>query len=312
MIRKSVLKLLAIIFGIIIVSALVLGAYSSIISRPLFDEAIAPNAADNINIADAKEALTFARYRENGSLKILLVKSYQEGAVEGVNLNDYFQTDRNDPIGLFNTHGYSEILNAAASASHLTTVNAMDLEIPFEPKGQHIGIGANYLAHAKESKAGDEPFVFPKTVEATRFTSEVSKRESPRLDHEAELGFVALEDISPGAAFPEFMGLVLCNDFTDRWTLVRQLKIREPMGTTGFPDGKGKDSFLPIGNLFVIPHDLEAFYPEIELNLYVNGRLRQRAKAGLMIWDPEEIIRQIFLRSKWDLPLRSRKNSSFA
>ena len=297
---KNVLRLLTIIFGVIIFSALLLGAYSSIVSRLPFDEALAPNALHNIGIAGAEEALTFARYRKNGDLKILLINNYQEGIVVGVDLNDYFKTDQVDPIDLFNTHGYSAILSAASSASHLASVSAMELEIPFEPKGQHIGIGANYLAHAKESKAGDEPFVFPKAVEATHFTSEISMRESPRLDYEGELGFVALEDISPGTVFPEFMGLVLCNDFTDRWTLVRQLKMRAPMGTTGFPDGKGKDGFLPIGNLFVIPRDLEAFYPEIELNLYVNGRLRQKAKVDLMIWEPEKIIKQIFLRSQWD------------
>lgn len=297
---KCVPRLLAIISGVMIVSVFVLVAYSSIISRPLFNDTLAPNALNYIDIADAQEALTFARYRKNDDLKILLVKNFQKGMVEGVNLNDYFKTNQIDPIGLFNTYGYSEILNAASSASHLTSVGAEEFGIPFDPRGQHIGIGANYSAHAKESKAGDEPFVFPKTVEATHFKSEINMRESARLDYEAELGFVALEDISPGAAFPEFMGLVLCNDFTDRWTLVRQLKMRAPMGTTGFPDGKGKNSFLPIGNLFVIPRDLEAFYPEIELNLYVNGRLRQKAKVGLMIWDPQEIIRQVFLRSEWD------------
>jgi 2-keto-4-pentenoate hydratase/2-oxohepta-3-ene-1,7-dioic acid hydratase in catechol pathway len=172
--------------------------------------------------------------------------------------------------------------------------------MPFEPKGQHIGIGANYVAHAQESKAGDEPFVFPKTVEASRFTSDISLGESKRLDYEAELGFVPLNDLSQGEALPEFVGLILCNDFTDRWTLMRQLKLSAPMGTTGFPDAKGKDGCLPIGNLFVIPRDLKAFYPEIELNLCVNGRLRQRAAAGLMIWDPEEIIEQIFHRAKWE------------
>lgn len=297
---KRVVRLLAITVGAMIILAIGLGAYSSIISRPLFDEVLASNALDSIDIADPEEALTFARYRTNGDLKILLVKNYQGGMVEGIDLNEYFRTNQSNPIELFNTHGYKDILNAASSASHLTSVSTMELEIPIETKEQHIGIGANYIAHAKESKAGDEPFVFPKTVEASHFTSEVSMHESPRLDYEAELGLVALKDISPGADFPEYMGLVLCNDFTDRWTLVRQLKFSEPMGTTGFPDAKGKNSFLPLGNLFVIPRDLEVFYKEVELNLYVNGRLRQRAKVGLMIWDPEEIIRQIFLRLEWD------------
>lgn len=297
---KRALKLSALLVGVIVMAGAVFVMYSSIISRLPFNEMLAPNALDSIEIAEPHEALTFARYRKNGSLKVLLVHDYESGIVTGINLNGYLKTDQDNPIYLFNTYGYSDILNAASSVSHVTSISAAELEIPFEATGPHIGIGANYVAHAEESNAGDEPFVFPKTVEASHFASEVSMRESPRLDYEAELGFVALKDISPGSDFPEFVGLVLCNDFTDRWTLIRQLKFSEPMGTTGFVDAKGKSGFLPIGNLFVIPRDKEAFYPKIELNLYVNGRLRQRAKVGLMIWNPREIIRQIFLFSNRD------------
>ena len=282
------------------VASLAIGVYSSSISKPLFGDTLALETLDGIKITDAKEALTFARYRRHGYLQVLLVRDYKEETVEGINLNEFFSTDQSDPIQLFNTYGYEEISSAALSDSFAASVSAMELEMPFEAKGQHIGIGANYRAHAIESGAGDEPFVFPKITAATHAASKINIHESPRLDYEAELGFVPLEDISSDSAFPEFMGLVLCNDFTDRWTLVRQMKIKAPMGTTGFPDGKGKDSFLPIGNLFVIPHNLETFYPEVELNLYLNGRLRQRAEAGMMIWDPAEMIKQIFYRSKWD------------
>jgi 2-keto-4-pentenoate hydratase/2-oxohepta-3-ene-1,7-dioic acid hydratase in catechol pathway len=294
---KRVLKLSAILLGVIVIAAVVFVIYSSIISRLPFNEMLAPDALDSIEIADPHEALTFARYRKKGRLKILLVHDYESGIVTGMNLNDYFKTDQDNPIDLFNTYGYSDILNAASSASDVTSISAAELEIPFEPTGPHIGIGANYVAHSEESNAGDDPFVFPKTVDASHFASEVSMYKSPRLDYEAELGFVAFKDISPNADFPEFVGLVLCNDFTDRWTLIRQLNLSKPMGCTGFPDAKGKSGFLPIGNLFVIPRDMEAFYPEIELTLYVNERLRQRAKAGLMIWNPQRIIRQIFLHS---------------
>ena len=298
--KKRILLFLGVVFGIMVVAALAIGVYSSSISKPLFDDTLALETLDGTKITEAKEALTFARYRRHGDLQVLLVQGYQEGTVEGINLNEFFNTDQTDPIQLFNTYGYKEISNAALSDSFAASVSAMELEMPFEAKGQHIGIGANYRAHAIESSAGDEPFIFPKLSEATHFADKISMHESPRLDYEAELGMVALEDISSDSDFPEHMGLVLCNDFTDRWTLVRQMKIKAPMGTTGFPDGKGKDGFLPIGNLFVIPQNLETFYPEIELNLYLNGRLRQRAKAGMMVWDPAEMIRQVFHRSNWD------------
>jgi len=297
--RKRSVLLLAVPAAVVIIAAFAIGAYSSVISRPLFDEVLNPDTLAGIEIADIDEALTFARYREDDNLQVLLVSRYQDGKVHGINLNQYFDTDEVDPILLFIANGYTKVRDAATSASEQTVVSATDLEVPFDARGPHIGIGANYRAHARESRAGEEPFVFPKIGEATRFTSGIRSHDSPRLDYEGELGFVVLEDIPDGDSFPEFMGLVLCNDFTDRWTLIRHMKRGTPMGTTGFPDGKGKKGFLPMGNLFVIPHDLEAFYPQIELYLYLNKRLRQKAKAGLMVWGPDEMIRQIHVRSDW-------------
>ncbi|MHC4564894.1 MAG: fumarylacetoacetate hydrolase family protein [Planctomycetota bacterium] len=298
--KKRILMALGIALGVMFAAVLAIVAYSSSISRPLFDDTLTPELLHGIEIADPKETLTFARYKKRGDLQVLLVRAFQEGEVEGTNLNEYFNTDATDPIHIFTAHGYDELSTAALSGSFPVSVSAEELEMPFDSGGRHIGIGANYRAHAIESGAGDEPFVFPKIPKATHFDSPVGMRKSLRLDYEAELGFVALEDISTDSAFPEFMGLVLCNDFTDRWTLVRQMDLKAPMGTTGFPDGKGKNGFLPIGNFLVIPRDLESFYPEIELSLYLNGKLRQKAKAGMMIWDPAEMLRQIFLRSNWE------------
>jgi 2-keto-4-pentenoate hydratase/2-oxohepta-3-ene-1,7-dioic acid hydratase in catechol pathway len=88
---------------------------------------------------------------------------------------------------------------------------------------------------------------------------------------------------------PARLGFVLCNDFTDRWTLVRDIDLDGPMGQTGFPDGKGGEGMLPIGPWLVVPRDPAAFTPGLPLELYVNGHLRQRDLAGRMIWSPAEI-----------------------
>ncbi|MGH8454514.1 MAG: fumarylacetoacetate hydrolase family protein, partial [Nevskiales bacterium] len=126
----------------------------------------------------------------------------------------------------------------------------------------------------------------------------VAKGDSRLLDYEAELGFVALEDLTAESA-PQTMGLVLGNDFTDRWSLVLNLARNTEMGTTGFVEGKSREGYAPIGNLLVIPKELDAFYREVQLNLYVNGRLRQRDKAGGMLWGPREMLQEIFAREDW-------------
>jgi len=46
---------------------------------------------------------------------------------------------------------------------------------------------------------------------------------------------------------------------------------------------------LPIGPLLAVPRDADAFYRDVELSLWVDGALRQRAAGGRMIWSPTEI-----------------------
>ena len=65
------------------------------------------------------------------------------------------------------------------------------------------------------------------------------------------------------------------------------------MGTTGFAAGKGQPGFLPVGPWVLIPREPD-FYRELEVRLYVNGRLRQRFRAGDMILSIDEIVRQAF------------------
>ena len=52
-------------------------------------------------------------------------------------------------------------------------------------------------------------------------------RHAARLDYEAELCLIPLADIVRPDQEVEF-GLLLCNDFTDRWTLVREIDLGEP------------------------------------------------------------------------------------
>jgi len=49
---------------------------------------------------------------------------------------------------------------------------------------------------------------------------------------------------------------------------------------------------LPVGPFLVVPRDDQKFHRDVQLQLGVNGTLRQRASAGLMIWSPHEIARK--------------------
>ncbi|MGH8529710.1 MAG: fumarylacetoacetate hydrolase family protein [Nevskiales bacterium] len=270
---------------------------SLLVSRPLFDEQLNPATLHSIAIAPADQALTFARYRADGQLRTLLVTKYERAEVFG--LDTYRQLGINDdPIALFATLGYEALERAANSGAPQEVVAVQSLEIPFETTADNIGIGTNYVEHARESQVEEKPFVFPKLVQPTHFNARVPQGNSRLLDYEAELGFVALDDLSPDSP-PQRMGLVLANDFTDRWSLVLNFDGDTEMGTTGFVEGKSREAYAPIGNLLVIPKNLDAFYRQVELNLYVNGRLRQREKAGAMVWGPVAMLQEIFRRESW-------------
>ena len=154
-------------------------------------------------------------------------------------------------------------------------------------RAANIAAGANYRGHADEIGHEGLPFLFPKLSAPVTWDSNVTQ--GYRLDYEVELCAIPLADYIEGAE-PE-LGYLLCNDFTDRWLLVRDIDQDGPMGLTGFAFGKGGETRMPLGPLLVIPKDPD-FYQHLELSLYVDGELRQKTSAGAMIWKPADIFQR--------------------
>ena len=281
-------------FCLLVLGALLTSVY---LSRPLFTDRLDPAMATGVSIAPVDQALTLARYREQGRPRVMLVRSYVADSIVGVDLTAHFDRPEAGALGLFHEFGYDVIAQAAGGAP--VAVDAAKFEVPFDGREANIGIGASYSEHAREAHVEEKPFVFPKLAQPTRFSSAVSRKPSVLLDYEGELGLVLLEDIAGPAPAPQTMGLVLCNELTDRWALVRHYRRGAPMGTTGFVEGKSREGFAVVGPLLVIPRDLDSFYKQVTLRLYLNGRLRQQDLAGHMAWGPREILTEIFRRKDW-------------
>jgi 2,4-didehydro-3-deoxy-L-rhamnonate hydrolase len=290
------------IFGFVLVAALIV---SVAVSRPLFEEMHDAASLDEIEIAPPALALTLARTRVNGEPRVLLVTAWRNGRVIGVDLNRRLGTGETDALALFREQGYNTLLRESLSITDVIGVAPAALDLPFDAPEQNIGVGLNYTEHARESALEEEPFLFPKFARPTAAHSTVERRGAALLDYEAEVGLVALHDIHAHAT-PQ-LGLVLANELTDRWALVRGLKRTEPMGTTGFADGKSREGFAPIGPLLVIPRNLDYFYKRIEMKLYLNARLRQHEVAGAMLWPPERIVAEMFRQA--ETPYRYRNQT---
>lgn len=270
--------------------ALLLGGailWSLWISRPIFDET--REFALTASVADPLEALTFARTPD----ALIRVTSIGDTGVTGIDLTAVIGVDEtSDLLQLYSVLGYDAL--AGVDGPSVTAANTA-LRAPIEYTAPFLAAGTNYAEHAEEVLLDDPPFLFPKLSAPTRWDAPVHF--VPRLDYEAELAMVPLTDIEDPGDAVEY-GLVLCNDFTDRWTLIRELRLSKPMGTTGFASAKGRETFLPCGNLFVIPRTQD-FHRSIELRLYVNDALRQHFVADDMILKVGDIVAQAFAQQDW-------------
>jgi 2-keto-4-pentenoate hydratase/2-oxohepta-3-ene-1,7-dioic acid hydratase in catechol pathway len=270
--------------------------------EPAFDVKVEPSVFEAVAIADPDDALTFARVGAGDARRVLAVARYRAGSVEGVDLTALLGRRVDDPIRVFLEVGY-ETLRAAVSQpapGARVSVRAEDLVIPVDLRDHHIAAGLNFAAHAGEASVEHGPFLFPKLVSPTGPRSPVSVG-AALLDYEAELAWVPLEPLSEHTT-PDFMGLVLCNDYTDRAALLRGVDVGDVASGKGFTAGKSAPGYLPVGNLFVVPRDFRAFAGDLELRLYVNQGLRQRSVASHMIWDIDEILAQTWARQslRWD------------
>jgi 2,4-diketo-3-deoxy-L-fuconate hydrolase len=264
--------------------------------EPAFDATVDASELDSVAIADPENALTFARIGSGGRRRLIAVTRYEAGIVEGVDLSVSLGLDMADPIRVFLEEGYDALLDLALQAepSARVSVPAGELVIPLDLRDHHIAAGTNFPEHAGETSVEQGPFLFPKIVSPTGPYSPV-RAGSALLDYEAEVAWVVLEPLADPTP-PEYMGLVVCNDFTDRETLLRSVDVGNVESGKGFTTGKSFPGYLPVGNLFVIPRDFRAFAENLELRLYVNHRVRQRSMAREMIWDIDDLLAQTWAR----------------
>lgn len=270
--------------------------------EPAFDQVVNASELGTVQIADLDEALTFARIERNGVRRVLAVTGYQQNRVEAVDLGIALGRDVASPVAVFLEQGYERLRQAVrgAQASARVTVADGELVMPVDLRDDHVAVGTNFPEHAGEAGVDEGPFLFPKAVRPTAPYSAVSAGEG-LLDYEVEVAWVTLEPLSADAS-PTHMGVILCNDYTDRHTLLRHVDVWDIESGKGFTTGKSFPGFLPVGNLFIVPRDFRAFVAALELRLYVNGALRQQSPASAMVWDFDEIVAQTFARRdvRWE------------
>jgi 2-keto-4-pentenoate hydratase/2-oxohepta-3-ene-1,7-dioic acid hydratase in catechol pathway len=268
---------------VLVLSAAAVWAATLYVSRPLFSERLGDLPPLPV-VADRSQALTLARSAQD----LLLVTGAEPGQVRAINLTARFGREATrDTLEFFRATGYEALRTLEGREA---TVAMDELGLPLVLRDAHLAAGTNYAEHAEEVLLDDPPFLFPKLAAATPWNAPIPW--TKRLDYEAELAAIPLATMSAPDESPGY-ALILANDVTDRLTLVRELDLDEPMGTTGFAAGKGQAGFLPVGPWLVIPRNPE-FFRDLEFRLYVGGRLRQRFNVRDMILSVDDIVQQGF------------------
>lgn len=278
--------------------------------EPLFDEHVEPETFERVAIHPPDVALTFFRVGPEHDRRVLAAVRYEDAVVHGVDLSRALGVPVVDPIQAFNEYGYDALSALVRDATEIEAHPVEDLTLPVDLRDHHIAAGTNFPEHADEAGVEDGPYLFPKLVTPTEHDATVSAGRA-LLDYEVELGWVLLNPLAEGER-PNFVGLVLCNDYTDRETLLRRVNTSDVASGDGFTTAKSFPGFLPIGNLFVIPRDYGAFEEGVQLRLYVNGWLRQREMLSRAVWGLEELIDQTWARKDRTWDHRGERVSLFA
>jgi 2-keto-4-pentenoate hydratase/2-oxohepta-3-ene-1,7-dioic acid hydratase in catechol pathway len=168
-----------------------------------------------------------------------------------------------------------------------------------------VGIGRNYMEHAKEQGAAvpERPMTFSKNPATLCLSGDeivVPKvcQDRPQVDFEGELGFVIgwkncwtkptlakadfVRDVSLAEALQCVLGYVVANDVSARWW--------QKEGSGGqFNRGKGFDTFCPVGPS-LIPAKEIADPQNLKLTTKVNGSVMQDSSTKEMIFSVANLV----------------------
>ncbi|MBL7214550.1 MAG: fumarylacetoacetate hydrolase family protein [Phycisphaerae bacterium] len=176
---------------------------------------------------------------------------------------------------------------------------------PIPRPGKIIALAGNYQKHLEETAWQDPtfqnqaattnpwPFLMPPNVVLATNTQIPWPAYSEEVDYEIELAvFIGntAEKVSPEQASKHIAGYSIANDISARSVTFKEGRTNRPRDV--FFDwlmGKWANGFLPIGPCFVTADEIKN--PQsLNLELKVNGQIRQQADTSQMIFDVYQIV----------------------
>jgi len=263
------------------------------------------------NVKEPEDALTLSRYLKDGRVHTVAVLEDDGERITGIDLSVQLSRYDRNSFDVIKGLEFSTVVRHIRSGSDKVSIQYDEL-LPCVEGKEHIAIGINYAEHGKET-GQVKPFMFPKFVQTDPAIHKIKYQNEWLLDYEVELGIVFPSAVCSSADLDHMMiGFLVVNDFTDRAELMRKMDSQNVKGGKGFADAKSKAGFLPTGPYMVIPKDWRDFVTELQLQLSVNGEIRQKGSAKVMVWNINEIIRRTLLeKGKYDSYFQDKKDKLF-
>lgn len=168
------------------------------------------------------------------------------------------------------------------------------LNPPLTNPSKIIALGLNYADHAKESgrEAPKEPIIFCKATTSIIGPEDkiVIKNEFGRVDPEVELAVIIgrrAKNVKSDDAGHYIAGYTVLNDISARDMQSADFALCNPWFRS-----KSIDTFCPIGPCITLPDEISPL-AELDLNIKVNGEIRQKSNTGQLIFNVPALIEYI-------------------
>lgn len=165
------------------------------------------------------------------------------------------------------------------------------LAAPLERPGKIVALGRNYAAHALEHARAipTEPIIFAKPPSSVIGPEEPVRYPSwlTRMDPEVELAFVIgapAAAVTREQAARHIAAWTVVNDVTARDIQSQDIEQRQPWFRS-----KGMDTFCPVGPCLVLPDEI-GLPVELDLEMRVNGELRQHDNTRSLLFPPDVLV----------------------
>lgn len=193
----------------------------------------------------------------------------------------------------------------ADSVDIFTPLNSVKIIAPIPRPGKVIALAGNYSEHIKEAGRAlglsdsprettvPRPFLMPSTVVIGPDEEIPWPAYSEQVDYEIELAVVIGKEakhIKPQETLDVVAGYTIANDVSARSVTFTQGRAKRRWDEFyDWLNGKWSDGFLPMGPYLLTKDELEDVQ-SLDMQLTVNGRVRQKANTSQMIYNIADIV----------------------